>query len=74
MIDDNTVHQFDEIVATWRPKRTDNIRDEARNLVGKSATFHASWRFEDGPYEGQWAWSSRDDGWHWWVPSEDLET
>lgn len=62
--------------ATFQPKRTDNLRPEAVQLIGLTMGWRGLWRISEedgGPYAGQVAWQPVDEtarlG---WVPDEDL--
>lgn len=64
----------------FRPKRTDDLRDCMRPIVGKRLLFEfAGWSGDDEPYAGQRRWMiSRQDGIedehvYRWVPDEDID-
>lgn len=65
------LNQFDVITAVFNPQRTDNLFPDAREMIGKSASWMASWIIEDGEYAGQWAMLDRERRLG-WVPLCDL--
>ena len=69
------VERFDVVEATFRPKRTGNLRPELVPLIGLRWTWEVYWIQEEGDsYEGQWVLMPRPmrDDFGWWVPQEDL--
>jgi predicted RNA-binding Zn-ribbon protein involved in translation (DUF1610 family) len=52
---DEQIRQFDEFRATFRPRRTDDLKPNAEAHVGARYLWCASWIIEEGPYTGQWA-------------------
>ncbi len=68
--------QFDEVEATFQPKRMDTLRDLARSFVGDRLRWRCLWGIDDedgGPYVGQHAWESETVPYIGWVPTEDLD-
>ena len=70
------MQQFDVVTATFKPKRSDDLREHARTMIGKTMQWMAGWEIEDGPYSAQYAMipqrvSSELVGG--WVPECDLE-
>ena len=61
------------IVATFQPKRTDNLRPEAAGAIGWRGEWTYAWTMdEEDPYPGQVAYLPVNGPfWH-WVPEEDL--
>ena len=85
MLDYNKLHTRKR--AIFKPKRTDDLRPEIQNLIGREFVFQCTdYGYEDGPYPGQYRWYALADGeqavgraWgpmhpdiHHWVPDEDL--
>jgi hypothetical protein len=67
--------QFDVIRATFRPKRTDDLRLGVASSVGRTTEWQAMWLIGDGPYAGQWAMVPAKDSHRWpmaWAPESDL--
>ena len=66
---------FDEIDATFKPKRGDDLQEGVRGFVGRRFRWRAAWMIEEGPYAGQFAWLPLDNDARviGWVPTEDLE-
>lgn len=64
-----------EIVAKFVPNEMDDLKIEARFLIGRVGIFEALWKISDGKYRGQWAMKIPRD---WpissacWVPECDL--
>jgi hypothetical protein len=80
------MEQGDWFPATFRPKRSGNLRPEAEKWIGWRGLWQAAFLIEEGPYEGQWACTLhlKRDGTYGnaphpgadafdWVPEEDLE-
>jgi hypothetical protein len=70
-----TLRQFDRVVATLRPVRTDDLRPGIAAYVGITLEWEALWVIEEGPYKGQWAIQPSDMA-RWpfrWFPQCDLE-
>jgi hypothetical protein len=71
------LQRFDEVVATFQPKRLDTLKPEAAAAVGYRGRFRVIWEITEedgGPYVGQWAFEFCDRGLRQgWVPEEDLE-
>ena len=66
------INQFDKIDATFNPRRTDDLQNDAEQYIGQGGVFQAMWKIEDGEYEGEWA-MMPPVGWGFaWVPSCDL--
>ena len=40
---------------TYNPKRTDDLKDEAKQYIGKRLLWRYMWEIEDGEYAGQYA-------------------
>jgi hypothetical protein len=40
--------------ATFRPRRTDDLRAEAEPLIGWRGRWQAGWIIDEGPYAGEW--------------------
>lgn len=61
--------------ATFLPKRTDDLREEIRSLIGETVEWEcADYGSEGEPYEGQYRWYTSDPRWEGhWVPDEDLQ-
>lgn len=63
-------------VATFEPKRRDNLRSEAVGFIGQTLRWRGLWVVTDedgGPYVGQVVWEPGDRSlWFGWVPDEDL--
>lgn len=49
------IKQFDTVLATFQPQRTDDLRPEAREWIGVRTHWHASFYIDFGPYAGQMA-------------------
>ena len=64
--------QFDKIKATFKPKRTKDLRPSSIKYIGKQGTFEAYWIIEEGRYKGQWAMFCNKFKRLGWVPLEDL--
>lgn len=45
----------DTVVATFAPKRTDDLKPGAAEFIGQRCVWQAAWPIEEGPYAGQWA-------------------
>ena len=54
------LQRFDKVLATFSPRRVDDLRDEAPAAIGLRGVFAAAWLIEEGPYRGQWAMSPND--------------
>jgi hypothetical protein len=54
-MDTNDIEQFTKVIATFAPKRTDDLSKGAKQLVGVRGLWFAAWEIEDGEYEGQMA-------------------
>ena len=69
------IEQFDKIIATFNPKKTDNLVTGMENHIGKRFTFEAMWVIEDGQYVGEWAMAPRMTGppLCGWIPLCDLD-
>lgn len=70
---------YEKVQATFKPKRTDDLKPDAVKYIGRSGVFEALWKMgEDDPqeYEGMFAmrvpdeWETKD---FIWVPECDLE-
>jgi hypothetical protein len=75
MTDDPTM-PGDFVFATFKPRRTDDLRPDSAAFVGHRGLFRRIYRIDDGgEYDGEWAmeppaeWRSKMSG---WVPSGDL--
>ena len=69
--------KYDVVRAKFTPQKTDDLRNGAKELIGKTGEFMASWIIEDGyDYAGQWAmvpqWEYSDIFKFGWVPLCDL--
>jgi hypothetical protein len=65
--------QYDIVIATFQPGRTDDLRAGAREVIGYRGQWEAAWVIEDGPYEGQWAMVPEEHLKFAWCPESDLE-
>jgi hypothetical protein len=69
---------YDRIVATFQPKRTDNLKPAAAGYVGWRGEFECLWKITEedgGPYVGQHAWRVIEENGlahGGWIPTEDL--
>ncbi len=70
-----TFKQFQQVKATFSPRRVDDLRDGAESCIGFTTTWTASWVIEDGDYECEWAMTPPYDmnAPFVWVPSGDLQ-
>jgi hypothetical protein len=72
------LQQFARVTATYRPRRTDDLKTDTQRWIGYRGVWQAYWLIEDGPYAGEWAMLPDRpdvspvplDGY--WVPSGDL--
>lgn len=66
--------QYQEISAVFSPRRTDDLRDEAKDWIGREMTWSALWVIDYGQYEGEWAMMPKHEvnAPFAWVPSGDL--
>jgi len=46
---------LDEVIATFRPIRVDDLKPEVRAAIGRRGRFCATQPYEEGPYAGQMA-------------------
>jgi hypothetical protein len=53
--------QFDEVTATFQPKRTDDLRPDAHQFIGQTFRWIATHVIEEGPYASQWSFMPTDD-------------
>ena len=72
------VKRFDVITATFRPRRSDDLRYNSAEFVGREMQWQAAWLIEDGPYKNEWAmtpykYTGNPQPHFAWVPSGDLE-
>jgi hypothetical protein len=78
--DEETIYQHDVIEATFQPRRTDDLKPPAVEMIGQRREWYVSWQIEpddDGPYVGEFACSFHSDPPDphpdfVWVPSGDL--
>lgn len=69
------VEQYTNILATFMPKRTDDLKPGVEKFIGGTFEFQAGWRIDEGSYKGQFAmippieWGED----RFWVPQVDLE-
>lgn len=80
----NVLQQNNTVVATFQPKRVDDLKPGAASLIGQSGEWRAIWIIDDSEeYNGQWAMQPLDDLGHRcvtcdpdegfsWVPECDL--
>ena len=64
----------------FRPKNTENLREEGMPYIGKLLFFQPMWKITEedgGNYVGQWAFMACDKNLKWhhmgWVPEEDID-
>jgi hypothetical protein len=55
------MEQYDEITATFQPKRTDDLKPGRAEWIGWTGKWIASYRLESGRYKGQWSFMATDD-------------
>lgn len=70
------LQQFDWIMATFQPTRTDNLKPGSEKWIGRRMLFEIVWGIDDGPYEGDWAalhYSPPGPEHFGWVPVCDLQ-
>lgn len=68
------VMQFDQVLARFEPRRTDDLVPGAGELIGHQTYWQAVWEIEEGPYAGEWAMRPMDRRQYpfAWVPLGDL--
>lgn len=70
------MRQFDVVLATFAPKRTDNLVVGLSPFIGERLHFQAGYLLEEGPYAGEWAMAPFVNEWKTfptaWVPLSDL--
>jgi hypothetical protein len=71
------MERFDWVVATFAPKRMDDLKPEAKMAMGMRGSWQASWLVDEGPYSGQMAMVPSNALWKagcrvGWVPLCDL--
>jgi hypothetical protein len=74
------LERYDVVLATFQPRRTDDLKEHARAWVGVRMRWCAAWEIDEddgGPYVGQMAMTPHDPtppGLEWlgWVPFCDL--
>ena len=68
--------QFDQVDATYLPRRMTDLKPWAAAWVSKRCTWYAAWEIEDGEYAGQWAFipmgTNSDTPVFGWAPMCDL--
>lgn len=68
------MEQFEKVFARFCPKKTNNLTEAARLIIGYEGEWEAYWVIEREPYKGQWAFMPCDKticvG---WIPEEDLK-
>jgi hypothetical protein len=52
---EQTVKRFDRVLATFAPRRRDDLKPQAVAWIGRRVEWSAEWIVEDGAYAGQWA-------------------
>lgn len=70
------IERGDVVVATFQPKRLDDLKPEARNWIGYRGTWEYLWTIEAGNYIGQIAFGllkDRHKAPFVWVPECDLD-
>ncbi len=70
------LRQHDVIEATFRPKRTDDLKPGAKAWIGRRGEWECYWIIEGGPYDGQMAIAPKAGAEcppFAWVPECDLE-
>jgi len=68
------MEQFDKIIGEFRPRKKDDLKPWAKDLIGLVFEWEAMWIIESGPYKGEWAMIPRDNTQlsYGWVPSDDI--
>lgn len=70
------LESYVEFEATFRPRRTDDLKEGSPEWVGWHGTWRVLWEIEDGDYAGEWACEpvSEKPRTFIWAPSGDLVT
>jgi len=68
------IEQHQKVVATFLPKRFDDLQEWAKPLIGKRLELYAAWPIEEGQFAAEMAFISTADPptFHGWVPESDL--
>jgi len=73
------LRRYDEVIATFQPKRTDDLKPGVVAYFGHRGRWQVAWRITEedgGSYVGQWALAPWDVderfGWLGWAPEEDF--
>lgn len=66
------MNQFDTVVGQFLPARADDLRDDAREQIGKALEWFVAWTIEEGQYAGQFALVPKQPVMG-WVPQCDVE-
>lgn len=74
-----SISRYERFRAIFRPRKTDDLRYDAEEWIGRRALWEPYWIIEEGePYSGEWACgvvrgSTVEEPKFAWVPSGDLE-